>query len=116
KSHNMIIAMDDMLWSLDPANDNMEKTVDRMREYIDSLNNRHGVYIDMLADKSVEQLKLNMMLRHEALLLFKEGIQNLVHAGVSICHIHMGLEKARLVVTMQFDTETCDMQQLHNLF
>jgi hypothetical protein len=70
----------------------------------------------MLVDKSVEQLKLNMKLRHEALLLFKDGVSNLVEAGVSICHIHMGLEKGKLLVTMQFDTENCDMQQMHNLF
>ena len=30
KSHNMIIAMDDMLWSIDPENDSMSKTAERM--------------------------------------------------------------------------------------
>jgi signal transduction histidine kinase len=116
KSHNMIIVMDDMLWSLDPANDNMRKTVERMQEYIEALNNRHGAYIDMEVDKNVEQLKLNMKLRHDAFILFKEGIHNLVQAGVSICHIRLGLEKQQLVFTMEFDTETADMQQINNLF
>jgi signal transduction histidine kinase len=32
KSHNMIIAMDDMLWSISPENDSMQKTVDRMQD------------------------------------------------------------------------------------
>jgi hypothetical protein len=116
KSHNMIIAMDDMLWSLDPQNDNMQKTVERMREYIEALNNRHGTYIDMIIDRNVEQLKLNMKLRHDAFLLFKEGIHNLVQTGITICHIHIGLEKQQLIFTMQFDTECCDMQKLNNLF
>jgi signal transduction histidine kinase len=116
RSHHMIVAMDDMLWSLDPRNDNMQKTVERMREYIDALNNRHGAYIDMVVDRSVEQLKLNMKLRHDAFLLFKEGILNLVQAGVSICHIHFSLEKSMLVFLMQFDTESADIQQLNNLF
>jgi hypothetical protein len=116
KSHHMIIAMDDMLWSLDPENDSMQKTVERMREYIDALNNRHGTYIDLLVEKNVEQLKLNMKLRHEAFLLFKEGIQYLVLAGITICHIHIALEKPLLIFTMQFDNESSDMQQLNNLF
>ena len=116
KSHNMIIAMDDMLWSLDPRNDNMKKTVERMREYIEALNNRHGAYIDMIVDKNVEQLKVNMKLRHDSFLLFKEGIHNLVQTGITICHIHIAQEKQCLLFTMQFDTECCDMQQLNNLF
>ncbi|MBC7850340.1 MAG: hypothetical protein H7Y31_11420 [Chitinophagaceae bacterium] len=115
KSHNMIIAMDDMLWSLDAGNDNMQKTVERMREYIDALNSRHGVHIDIKVDKDVMNLAMNMKLRHESLLLFKEGINNLVVAGVKNCQIHIGFERSRLQFTMQFDNSCCDMQQLNNI-
>ena len=87
-----------------------------MQEYIEALNNRHGAYIDMIIDKNVEQLRLNMKLRHESFLLFKEGIHNLVQTGISICHIHLAQEKQQLVFTMQFDTESSDIQQLNNLF
>jgi hypothetical protein len=31
----MMIAMDDMLWTIDPENDNMGKIILRVREYID---------------------------------------------------------------------------------
>ena len=115
KSHQMIIAMDDMLWSLSPDNDNMQKTVERMKEYIDALQNRHGVHIGITIDKKVESLELNMKLRHEAFLLFKEGIRSLVQAGTRHCEIHIGLEKNSLQFTMQFENANCDMQQLNNL-
>lgn len=115
KSHNMIIAMDDMLWSINPENDNMVKTTDRMREYIDALRNRYGVNIEMAVDKKVEALELNMRLRHEAFLLFKEGLKNLVTVGARNCHVYISLEKGNLVFTTQFETESCDMQQLNNL-
>ncbi len=75
KSHNMIIALDDMLWSIDPENDNMQKTVERMREFTDALKNRHKTQVDMLVDKKIEKLELNMKLRHEAFLLFKDVIR-----------------------------------------
>lgn len=116
KSHNMIIAMDDMLWSINPDNDNMQKTADRMREYIDALKNRYGGEIDMTIDKKVEQLTLDMKLRHDALILFKEWIKGLVMAGTKKCFIHIGLERNHLIFTLQLENSGCDMQQLNNLF
>ena len=54
KSHDMIIAMDDMLWSIDPLNDSMEKTIERIREFIDALKRRHAANIELLVDKKAE--------------------------------------------------------------
>jgi hypothetical protein len=115
KSHNMIIAMDDMLWSLDPANDSMPKTINRIKEFADALMQRHPVTIELLIDKNVEHLQLNMKLRHEAFLLFKEGLRSLVEAGTPLCIVHLSLEKAKLLFTIEFSNENCNMQQLNNL-
>lgn len=115
RSHNMMIAMDDMLWSIDPENDHMQRTVERMKEYIDALKNRYGIDIELFVDKKVESLELNMKLRHEAFLLFKEAAKSLVNAGAQKCDIYIGLEKSKLLFTMQFSNEHCDMQQLNNL-
>lgn len=115
RSHNMIIAMDDMLWSLNPENDNMTRTTDRMREYIDALKNRHGVNIEIAVDKSVEALQLNMKLRHDAFLLFKEGLKHLIMAGAQNLIVFISLDKNKLQFTTQFESGQCDMQQLNNL-
>ena len=116
KSHNMIIAMDDMLWSINPENDSMQKTAERMKEYVDALKNRYNVNIDILVDKNVQALELNMKLRHDAFLLFKDGIKTVVHAGARNCRVHIGCDKGILLYTMQFSNRGCDMQQLNNLF
>jgi signal transduction histidine kinase len=115
RSHNMIIAMDDMLWSINPHNDNMVKTTERMREYIDALQNRYGVTISMDVDPKVESMELNMKLRHDAFLMFKEGIKNLVTVGAKNMNVYISIEKSYLIFTAQFDTEGCDMKQLNNL-
>lgn len=115
KSHNMIIAMDDMLWTIDPENDNMEKSILRMNEFIAALNNRYGCSISMLADERLNKLNLNMQLRHEAFLLFKESIQGLVKAGASGCKIHIWPEKNLLVYLLQYQNEHDNMQQITNL-
>ena len=116
KSHNMIIAMDDMLWSINPENDSMQKTAERMKEYVDALKNRHQVNIDILVDKDVQALELNMKLRHDAFLLFKDGIKAVVNAGAKNCRVHLGYDSGSLLYTMQFENKGCDMQQLNNLF
>lgn len=115
KSHNMIIALDDMLWSLDPENDAMDKTIQRMREFTDALMQRHGAVIELLIDKKVERLQLNMKLRHEAFLLFKEGLRSLIDAGTKNCIVHLTTERGKLLFTIEFENECCNMQKLNNL-
>jgi ligand-binding sensor domain-containing protein len=115
KSHNMMIAMDDMLWAIDPENDNMGKIILRVREYIDGLRNRHGVQIDLLVDKNVEVLQLNMKLRKELFWLFKSGITNVVKTGGHNCKMHISFERPNLLYTLEFDNTKSDMQQLNNL-
>lgn len=116
KSHNMMIALDDMLWSLDPANDAMDKTIQRIREYADALMQRHGAVIELLIDKKVEGLHLHMKLRHEAFLLFKEGLRSLIDAGTKYCIVHLTSERGKLLLfTIEFENEHCNMQKLNNL-
>jgi signal transduction histidine kinase len=102
KSHNMIIAMDDMLWSIDPVNDSMEKTLLRMQEFVEALVNRHGADIDMTMDSQVKTLRLAMKSRHEFFLIFKETLRCMVqHAAGSQILIHIDLVKSKLSLTIQ---------------
>lgn len=114
KSEHMILAMDDMLWSIDPANDNMQKTVYRLREFIEALGHRHRSFIDLIVDAYVENLKLDMQLRHEALLLIKENIQALVQCGAERVTVHINYEKGHLVCSAQGNAEDCNIQQLES--
>ncbi|HYE55029.1 MAG TPA: two-component regulator propeller domain-containing protein [Chitinophagaceae bacterium] len=115
KSQNMIIVMDDMLWSLSPENDSMQKTIERMKEFIQEMQNRHGINVELQVDKNVESLGLNMKLRHDAFLLFRHGIENLVKAGATDCMLHLGSGKHELLFTMQFDNGNGTMRALTNL-
>lgn len=103
KSHNMIIAMDDMLWSISPANDNMEKTVARMQEYIDSTNNRRGTKNKMHTDDKVKMLNVDMQFRHEVFLLFKDSIIALLHTQLTVFDIQIVVEKSNLVYRITSD-------------
>ncbi len=115
KSHNMTIAMDDILWSIDPSNDSMENFILRFKEYIDALKNRHKVQIDLLVDKNVEKLNLKMKVRNDVFWLFKGGISNTVKTGATNNRIHIAYEKPNLIYTLEFDTATVNIELLNNL-
>jgi ligand-binding sensor domain-containing protein len=115
KSHNMIIAMDDMLWSISPENDSMEKTILRLKEYIEALKNRHGVQIDLLVDEKVKMLQLNMKQRKDVFWFFKGGITTVTRSGGKNSLIHITYEKSNIVYTLEFDTTQADIVQLNNL-
>jgi ligand-binding sensor domain-containing protein len=78
KSHNMIIAMDDMLWSINPANDSMEKTILRMKEFVEALKSRYGTGMQMVVDNDVRSINIDMATRHEFFLVFKEILRDMV--------------------------------------
>jgi ligand-binding sensor domain-containing protein len=115
KSHNMIFALDDMLWSIAPENDNMQKTIERMTEYIEAMNNRHNLGMTMLVDKGVKDLKLNMQLRYEAFILFKETVKALMTAKASRFNIHVTKEKSHLLYSIELNNSCCDLEELQHL-
>lgn len=115
KSKNMLVAMDDILWSIDPSNDSMKNFMLRFREYVDALKNQHNAQIDVLIDKRSENLNLRMKVRNEVFSLFKSGITNTINAGATNCRIHITYEKPSLIYTLEFDTAAINITQLTNL-
>jgi len=101
KSNDMMIAMDDMLWVIDPANDSMEKTILRMSEFIDALRNRHEAEIEMHVDEKVKDLKLEMKLRHGFFFIFKTALRCMVqYSGAKQTLINIDLQKNGLCLKM----------------
>jgi hypothetical protein len=44
-----------------------------------------------------------MKLRHEAFLLFKEGLRSLIDAGTKNCIVHLTAERGKLLFTIEFE-------------
>jgi signal transduction histidine kinase len=84
KSHNMIIAMDDILWSIDPENDAMDETIMRLQEFISSLQSRYQCIVNLKIEDDVHQLKLDMKLRHEFFILLKSGLRLIIEEAGGI--------------------------------
>lgn len=75
-SHRMMEAMDDIVWSIKPQNDSMEKLIARMREFANQVLESKDILLSMEIDDRVLGMKLSMDARRDLFLIFKEGINN----------------------------------------
>ena len=75
-SNRMVQAMYDMVWSIDPKNDTMANTIERMKSFAAETENVHPIDIDFDIDKQVDKLELDMEHRYEILCIYKEAVTN----------------------------------------
>jgi signal transduction histidine kinase len=110
KSENMMTAMDDMLWSIDPGNDSMQKTLERIRQFTEALESEKGIETELWVDQNVTTVSLNMKLRYEAFQLLKEVLNSLDEDGK--CKVHVGLENGKLEFIIQYENEMGNMEAI----
>ena len=86
----MVCIMYDMVWSINPGNDNLPDTIARMKEFSVEIENSHDISLIFDIDKEVMKLQLDMEYRYELLSIFKEAVTNAVrHANAR--HIQISL-------------------------
>jgi ligand-binding sensor domain-containing protein/signal transduction histidine kinase len=77
-SRTVIDAMSDIVWTINPENDNLEKIVLRMRSFAYNLFRAKNIEFSFHADESIGHLKLSLEKRRNFYLIFKETVNNLV--------------------------------------
>lgn len=113
-SQHMMESMDDIVWSIKPDNDNMQRIVARMREYASSILEPKDIEIEFRIDEKIEELKLNMESRRDVFLIYKEALNN--SAKYSQCtqvKVFIGTENKKLVIRITdngigFNVQTAD--------
>lgn len=97
KSRTMIESMDDILWSIDPENDSMERMLLRIHEFTDGIQKSSDVKVELTVDEEVEGLMLDMKTRHEFLLFYKDALVYVVqHSVCSTIYISMEYLRGKL--------------------
>jgi signal transduction histidine kinase len=90
-------ALDDIVWSINKDNDTIEQTVARMRRYAGEVFESCQISYSLSADEQVNGKKLDMELRRDFFLLFKETVNNICkHAKATHAEIRIGIEKKNL--------------------
>ncbi|WP_207426749.1 two-component regulator propeller domain-containing protein [Pedobacter sp. SYSU D00535] len=76
-SVRMMEAMDDIVWSIKPSNDSIQKITARMREFASNILEAKDIDYSFEMDESIMSITLNMEARRDLFLIFKEAINNL---------------------------------------
>jgi signal transduction histidine kinase len=100
-SQRMMEAMDDIVWSIKPANDSMQKITARMREFATGILEAKDMELQFTVDEKVNEVKLNMEARRDFFLIFKEAVNNVAkYSHASTCSIHIALHHHRLLLDL----------------
>ncbi|HRF16674.1 MAG TPA: triple tyrosine motif-containing protein, partial [Chitinophagaceae bacterium] len=75
-SQRMMEAMDDIVWSIKPMNDSMQKIIARMREYATNILEAKDIEVSFNIEEEVNDVKLDMEARRDFFLVFKEAVNN----------------------------------------
>lgn len=115
KSRRMIDSLDDMMWSIDPSNDSMEKTIARMKEFSEGVEKTHGLKINLQVERKVEKLKIDMKTRHELFLIFKDALNCLTQTfSARNAIITIDMEKGKLALKLQAGRLHADIERVNN--
>lgn len=96
-SQRMMEAMDDIVWSIKPQNDSMDKIISRMRAFAGQLFEAKNILYTFEVDEHVLDVKLPMDARRDLFLIFKEAVNNLAKYSGSIeAVVHFSLKNNHL--------------------
>jgi nitrate/nitrite-specific signal transduction histidine kinase len=77
-SRKVIDAMSDIVWTINPDNDNFEKIILRMRSIAYNLLRAKKIEFSFRADETLNDLKLSLLVRRNFYFIFKEALNNLI--------------------------------------
>ncbi|MEO6692270.1 MAG: ATP-binding protein, partial [Saprospiraceae bacterium] len=112
-SRKMLDAMADIVWTINPENDQFEKIILRMRGFAYELLGAKGMDFEFVADEELAKLKLPMEVRKNLYLIFKEATNNMVkYAGASKAMFTIKEEKDNLIMMIRDNGQGYDMNKL----
>ena len=90
-------SLDDIVWSINPRNDELSQLVARMNRYAAELFEAAGISYEIRLPEADDRLKLPMEKRQDFYLIFKEAVNNLVkHAGATEAKLSIVLDERYL--------------------
>jgi len=103
-SRELVDAMSDIVWAINPQRDNLGDLAYRMRRFASDLLASRGIEIEFAAPEDAGETALRAEARREAFLIFKEGIHNIVrHAQCRRVEVDLGVDQHRLVLRLSDD-------------
>ena len=111
-SRKMLDAMADIVWSINPENDQFEKIILRMRSFAYELLGAKKIDFEFVADDYVTKINVPMEVRKNLYLIFKEATNNMVkYAGAKRASFSIKGEKNNLIMLIKDNGKGFDTSQ-----
>lgn len=96
-SSESLRSISDIVWAIDPKNDQGEALVKRMRRIASELLESKGIEVRFDVSGGVEELKLPMNARKEVVLIFKEAVHNASkYSGATQVQVTLSVQNSSL--------------------
>ena len=96
-SNEMVTEMNDIVWAINPQNDNMEKIIQRMESFAKPLLAARNIHFNFKYEKEIYTVHLEMEKRKNFYLVFKEAVNNAIkYSGASDLNVEMAQKNNQL--------------------
>src|SRR4051794_12412226 len=110
-SSRMLEAMDDIVWSINPMNDSMQRIFARMREFATEVLEAREVEVQFQFDEEANNIILNMEQRRDIFLIFKEAINNIAkYANATEADIKVTYKAPQLLLIIKDNGKGFDIE------
>jgi signal transduction histidine kinase len=100
----MVSSMSDIVWAINPVNDDGEKFMNRMRSYAADLCQAKEIRLHFGAAEQMEKVRLPLEHRKNMYLIFKESLNNAVkYSGAGNIYVNLQVQGNNLVMTITDD-------------
>ncbi|ULQ57699.1 ATP-binding protein [Flavihumibacter rivuli] len=111
-SNRMVQSLYDMVWSINPHNDQLHKMLDRMKLHLQEQEHLSGIHMGFEADPEINEQESDMQHRYELLSIFKEAVGNAIkHANARHIFVQLRHRKGTLILEVQDDGKGFDLEQ-----
>lgn len=111
-SGEMISEMSDIVWAINPRNDDMDTILQRMESFARPLLASQGIAFHFEADPAVKQVNLEMTRRKNFYLIFKEAVNNaLKYAECKNLWVRITVRNHQLQLIVQDDGKGFDLEK-----
>ena len=103
-SNELVEAMSDIVWSINPTKDHLSDLTQRMRRFASDVLAAKNIAFQFHAPAASGEIIVNTNLRREVFLLFKESVNNIVkHADAKNVRINLEIDGGNLTLTIADD-------------
>jgi two-component sensor histidine kinase len=114
-AHKMLDAMNDIIWNIQPQNDTLDSIVIRMISFASELLEAKKTALHFNVEENVKQLRLNLTVRHDFLVIYKEAVNNLAkYSAASQANINLEFHYPFLILTISDNGKGFDPQKIKN--